>query len=109
MANRKSKPQARVGAPTSRIRSTPIGDYGFLSDGEVSALVAPNGAMEWMCVPRFDSPSVFGSLLDREAGYFRLGPFGINHPSAGLRARNERPLHDMENARPPTRCCCTLR
>ena len=34
----------------------PIGDYGFLSDGEVSALVAPGGSVDWMCVPRFDSP-----------------------------------------------------
>jgi alpha,alpha-trehalase len=51
----------------------PIGDYGFLSDCETTALVAPNGAVEWMCVPRLDSPSVFGALLDRGAGYFRLG------------------------------------
>src|SRR5512133_4250340 len=82
MANRKNnKPQARVGAPTSRIRSTPIGDYGFLSDGEVSALVAPNGAMEWMCVPRFDSPSVFGRILGRHAGVFRISPVDVDVPA----------------------------
>ena len=51
----------------------PIGDYAFLSDCETTALIAPNGAVEWMCAPRMDSPSVFGALLDRGAGYFRLG------------------------------------
>jgi alpha,alpha-trehalase len=60
----------------------PIGEYGFLSDCETSALVAPNGAVEWLCLPRFDSPSVFGAILDRDAGMFRLGPDSVNVPAA---------------------------
>jgi GH15 family glucan-1,4-alpha-glucosidase len=60
----------------------PIADYAFLSNCHTGALIAPDGAVGWLCVPRFDSASVFGSLLDREAGYFRFGPFGINHPTS---------------------------
>src|SRR5499425_960709 len=59
----------------------PIADYGFLSDCEVTALVAPSGAIEWMCLPRLDAPSVFGAILDRDAGRFRFGPENINEPA----------------------------
>ncbi|HEY2637885.1 MAG TPA: glycoside hydrolase family 15 protein [Solirubrobacteraceae bacterium] len=60
----------------------PIADYGFLSDCETCALVAPGGAVEWLCLPRFDSPSVFGAILDRDAGAFRIAPDGISVPVA---------------------------
>jgi GH15 family glucan-1,4-alpha-glucosidase len=59
----------------------PIGDYAFLSDCETTALVAPNGNVEWLCLPRMDSPSVFASMLDRDAGSFRVAPADVNVPA----------------------------
>jgi alpha,alpha-trehalase len=58
----------------------PIADYGFLSNCEQSCLVAPDGSVEWLCLPRPDSPSVFGALLDRAAGLFRFGPSNARVP-----------------------------
>ena len=68
--------------PIGRSPFPPIRDYAFLSDCEVSALVAPSGNVEWMCLPRLDSPSVFGAILDRGAGGFRLGPAEVQVPAA---------------------------
>ena len=59
----------------------PIADYAFLSDCEVTALVAPGGSIEWMCLPRLDCPSVFGAAIDRDAGWFRLGPEDMTVPA----------------------------
>jgi alpha,alpha-trehalase len=58
----------------------PIAQYGLLSNCEQSCLVAPNGAVEWLCLPRPDSPSVFAALLDRAAGTFRFGPTSTQVP-----------------------------
>jgi alpha,alpha-trehalase len=52
----------------------PIAEYAFLSDCEHNALVAPDGNVEWLCLPRPDSASVFAACLDRTAGDFRIGP-----------------------------------
>ena len=52
----------------------PIGDYAFLSDCENTLLVAPTGSIEWMCLPKPHDPSIFGTILDRAAGSFRLAP-----------------------------------
>ncbi len=73
-----------TGASESLVRSAfpPIGDYAFISDCQVTALIAPSGNVEWMCLPRMDSPSVFGAILDRDAGGFRLGPADMMVPSA---------------------------
>ncbi|MEU3472228.1 glycosyl hydrolase family 15 [Rhodococcus sp. 05-340-1] len=74
-------------APVSTLTSyrsafPPIDDYAFLSDCETTCLIARNGSVEWMCVPRPDSPSIFGAVLDRSAGHFRVGPYGQSVPAA---------------------------
>jgi GH15 family glucan-1,4-alpha-glucosidase len=68
-----------VTSPTDT-RFPPIGGYGFLSDCHTSALVSYDGAVEWLCLPRFDSPSAFAALLDRGAGHFKLAPRGVIVP-----------------------------
>jgi pentatricopeptide repeat protein len=52
-----------------------IADHGLIGDLQTAALVTTDGSVDWFCAPRFDSPSIFGSLLDHEkGGRFRIRP-----------------------------------
>ena len=53
----------------------PIGDYGVIGDLHTVAVVGSNGSIDWLCYPRFDSPSVFGAILDdTKGGRFQIAP-----------------------------------
>ncbi|MET7877759.1 glycoside hydrolase family 15 protein [Micromonospora profundi] len=58
----------------------PISDYAFLSDSRSGALVGRDGSVDWWCPSRFDGASVFGRLLDPNAGHFRVAPVGAGGP-----------------------------
>src|SRR5262249_27961926 len=59
----------------SRGMSTlPIADYGLISDCHSAALVSRMGSVDWLCFPRFDAPSIFGRLLDDDAGHWSIHP-----------------------------------
>src|SRR5712664_1169319 len=59
------------------VRYPPIGDYGMIGDLRSAALLSKQGSIDWMCLPRFDSPWIFGRLLDWDkGGYLQLRPPG---------------------------------
>ena len=85
-------PVPYAGSGSLRNPFPPIADYAFLSDCENTCLISSAGSVEWLCVPRPDSPSVFGAILDRGAGHFRLGPYGVSVPGrAAVSARQPDP------------------
>src|SRR5260221_6676603 len=62
-------------APSNIPREKPIADYGIIGNLHTAALVGLDGSIEWLCLPHFDSPSIFDAILDREkGGYFRIAP-----------------------------------
>jgi GH15 family glucan-1,4-alpha-glucosidase len=71
-----SDPQGTAPATDDDTEGPPLADYGFLSDCASAALISANGSVDWWCLPRFDSPSVFGRLLDPAAGHWLLVPTG---------------------------------
>ena len=74
--------------------SRPIEDYALLGDTRTAALVSSDGAIDWLCAPRFDSPPVFGRLIGgRAAGSFRAGPA---HPSVVVARRYRRDTSTLE-------------
>src|SRR5215813_13665878 len=71
---------------TSNAPYQPIEDYGVIGDLHTVALVGKNGSIDWCCIPRFDSPSVFGALLDaQKGGFFRISPLLDNGTQVGHR------------------------
>src|SRR5580692_1286848 len=83
MSTSSSPPPPTPTVPPSPVGDSPfppIADSGFLSDCHTGALVASDGSIEWMCLPHFDSPSVFAAMLDRGAGSWRVGPYGVYVP-----------------------------
>src|SRR6516164_4906502 len=69
---------AASGRPPGRMimaRYPNISDHGLIGDLQTAALVATDGTLDWFCCPRFDSPSVFASLLDADGGgYYKIAP-----------------------------------
>lgn len=70
-----SSPFARWGSGYA-VSDLDIGRYGLLSNCRTAALVSDTGSVDWLCLPRFDSPSVFARILDTQAGRWSISPRG---------------------------------
>src|SRR5205809_2680484 len=54
----------------------PVAEYGLLADCNSAALVSRDGSIDWLCLPRYDSPAVFARILDPTAGHWAIRPAG---------------------------------
>ena len=68
------------------MESRPIADYALLSDCRSAALISSAGSIDWLCLPDFDSQSVFGRLLDADAGHWSITVPGTVKASRPLSA-----------------------
>src|SRR4051812_27041502 len=75
------EPGRRCGGRPAMLE-TAIAAHGLIGDLQTAALITTDGSVDWFCCPRFDSPSVFGALLDDErGGHFRIRPAGVDYTS----------------------------
>ena len=78
----------------------PIAEHGIIGDLHTVALVGSDGTIDWFCPDRFDGPSVFGALLDRDrGGYYRIAPPDSARDEAALPTRHECPDHPLSLSR----------
>ena len=78
----------------------PIEDYALIGDRHTAALVGKNGSIDWLCLPRFDSPACFAGLLgDDSHGHWQLCPTGDYDVTPALRRRLRRPGDDVHHRR----------
>ena len=67
-------PQHAEATMRRRTALEPIADYGLLADCNSAALVDRDGSIDWLCLPRYDSPAVFARILDPDGGHWRSRP-----------------------------------
>ena len=94
-------------AAEERDEFRPVADYGLLADCNSAALVSRDGSIDWLCLPRYDSPAVFSRLLDPKAGHWSIQPPGALR-GAPLPARHARHRDHLHHRRAAA-CACSMR